>query len=82
MSFTNNQLYISDSNIDKTLEFLLNIHFTLIEALHTNKQGQCITETGFIQFVDSLGDLLIFIDEVFELKNKMRLIELIDVHFV
>ncbi len=37
------------------------INFTLIEALHTNKQvyltyyknGQCITETGLIQFVDS-----------------------------
>ncbi|MDD9786711.1 hypothetical protein PVE99_30600, partial [Priestia megaterium] len=47
-------------------------YFTLIEALHTNKQvyltyykrGQCITETGFIQFVDSLGDLFIFIDDV------------------
>ncbi|MDY0944038.1 YolD-like family protein [Priestia megaterium] len=58
------------------------INFTLIEALHTNKQvcltyyknGQCITETGLIQFVDSLGNLFIFIDEVFELKNKMRLV--------
>ncbi|QFY76124.1 MULTISPECIES: YolD-like family protein [Priestia] len=65
------------------------MNFTLIEALHTNKQvhltyykkGQCITETGFIQFVDSLGDLFIFIDDVFELKNKMRLSELIDVRF-
>ena len=45
-----------------------------IEALHTNKQvhltyykqGQYITETGFIQFVDSIGDLFIFIDDVFE----------------
>jgi hypothetical protein len=65
-------------------------NFTLIEALHTNKQvyltyykhGQCMTDTGFIQFVDSMGDLFIFIDEVFELKNKMRLSELIDVQFV
>ncbi|MBT2258875.1 YolD-like family protein [Priestia megaterium] len=65
------------------------MNFTLIEALHTNKQvyltyyknGQRITETGFIQFVDSLGNLFVFIDEVFELKNKMRLSELIDVHF-
>lgn len=63
--------------------------FTLIEALHTNKQvyltyykrGQCITDTGFIQFVDSLGDLFIFIDDVFGLKNKMRLSELVDVRF-
>ncbi len=63
------------------------INFTLIEALHTNKQvyltyykqGECITETGFIQFVDSLENLFIFIDDVFELKNKMRLSELIDV---
>jgi len=63
------------------------MNFTLIEALHTNKQvyltyykqGQCITETGFIQFVDSLGNLFIFIDDVFELKNRMRLSELIDV---
>ncbi|MGP0690253.1 hypothetical protein ACW5UC_27295 [Priestia aryabhattai] len=45
------------------------------------KQGQYITETGFIQFVDSLGGLFIFIDDVFELKNKMRLSELIDVRF-
>ncbi len=66
------------------------MNFTLIEALHTNKQvyltyykqGRCMTETGFIQFVDYLGDLFIFIDEVFELKNKMRLSELIDVRFV
>jgi len=65
------------------------MNFTLIEALHTNKQvyltyykqGQYITETGFIQFVDSLGDLFIFIDDVFELKNRMRLSELIDVRF-
>ncbi|MFE4117802.1 hypothetical protein [Priestia megaterium] len=63
------------------------MNFTLIEALHTNKQvyltyykrGQCITEIGFTQFVDSLGDLFIFIDDVFELKNKMRLSELVDV---
>src|SRR6478752_8646337 len=70
-----------------TEEQMEQINFILIEALHTNKQvyltyykrGQCITETGFIQFVDSLGDLFIFIDDVFELKNKMRLSELIDV---
>jgi len=70
-----------------TEEQMEQINFTLIEALHTNKQvyltyykkGQCITETGFIQFVDSLGNLFIFIDDVFELKNKMRLSELIDV---
>ena len=73
-----------------TEEQMEQINFTLIEALHTNKQvyltyyknGQSITDTGFIQFVDSLGDLFIFIDEVFELKNKMRLSELIDVQFV
>ena len=72
-----------------TEEQMEQINFTLIEALHTNKQiyltyyknGQLITETGLIQFVDSLGDLFIFIDEVFELKNKMRLSELIDVRF-
>lgn len=70
-----------------TEEQVEQMNFTLIEALHTNKQvyltyykqGQCITETGFIQFVDSLGDLFIFIDEVFELKNKRRLSELINV---
>ncbi|WP_375347404.1 YolD-like family protein (plasmid) [Priestia megaterium] len=72
-----------------TEEQMEQINFTLIEALHTNKQvcltyyknGQCITETGLIQFVDSLGNLFVFIDEVFELKNKMRLSELIDVRF-
>ncbi|WP_411970666.1 hypothetical protein [Priestia megaterium] len=61
----------------------------MIEALHTNKQvyltyykkGQCITEKGFIQSVDSLGNLFVFIDEVSELKNKMRSSELIDVRF-
>lgn len=66
------------------------INFHLIEAWHTNKQvyltyykkGQCITEKGFIQFVDSLVDQFIFIDEVFELRNKMRLSELIDVRFI
>ncbi|MCM3644487.1 YolD-like family protein [Priestia aryabhattai] len=66
------------------------INFTLIEALHTHKQvyltyykqGQYITETGFVQFVDSLGDLFIFIDEVFELRNKMKLSDLIDVRFI
>jgi hypothetical protein len=73
-----------------TEEQMEQINFTLIEALHTNKQvyltyykkGQSITEKGFIQFVDSLGNLFVFIDEVFELKNKMRLSELIDVRFV
>ncbi|CJF99417.1 YolD-like protein [Streptococcus pneumoniae] len=73
-----------------TEEQMEQINFTLIEALHTNKQvyltyykrGQCITETGFIQFVNSLGDQFIFTDEVFELKNKMRLSELIDVRFI
>ncbi|WP_129703968.1 YolD-like family protein [Priestia megaterium] len=72
-----------------TEEQMEQMNFTLIEALHTNKQvyltyykkGQCITETGFIQFVDSLGDLFIFIDDVFELKNKLRLSELLDLHF-
>ncbi|MBQ4869405.1 YolD-like family protein [Priestia megaterium] len=70
-----------------TEEQMEQINFTLIEALHTNKQiyltyykkGQYITETEFIQFVDSLGNLFIFIDDVFELKNKLRLSELIDV---
>ena len=70
-----------------TEEQMEQMNFTLIEALHTNKQvyltyykrGQCITETGSIQFVDSLGGLFVFIDDVFELKNKMRLSELIDV---
>jgi hypothetical protein len=73
-----------------TEEQMEQINFTLVKALYTNKQvyltyykkGQYITETGFIQFVDSLGDLFIFIDEVFELRNKMRLNELIDVRFV
>ncbi|CAH0317969.1 YolD-like family protein [Priestia megaterium] len=73
-----------------TEEQMEQINFTLIEALHTNKQvyltyykqGQCITETGFIQFVDSFGELFIFIDDVFELKNKMRLSELIDIGFM
>ena len=73
-----------------TEEQMEQMNFTLIEALHTNKQvyltyykkGQCITEKGLIQFVDSLGNLFVFIDEVFELKNKMRLSELIDVCFV
>lgn len=72
-----------------TEEQMEQINFTLIEALHTNKQvyltyykkGQCITEKGFIRFVDSLGNLFVFIDEVFELKNKMKLSELIDVRF-
>ncbi|RCX18957.1 YolD-like protein [Bacillus sp. AG236] len=72
-----------------TEEQMEHMDFTLIEALHTNKQvyltyykrGQCITDTGFIQFVDSLGDLFIFIDDVFGLKNKMRLSELVDVRF-
>ncbi len=66
------------------------INFILIEALHTNKQvyltyykrGQCIIETGFIQFIDSQGKLIVFIDDAFELKNKMRLNVLIDVRFV
>ncbi len=66
------------------------INFTLIEALHTNRQvyltyykrGQCITETGFIQFVDSQGNVIVFIDDIFKLKNKMRLNVLIDVRFV
>jgi len=70
-----------------TEEQMEQMNFTLIQALHTNKQvyltyyknGQRITETGFIQFVDSLGNLFVFIDEVFELKNKMKLSELIDV---
>ncbi|QJX81092.1 YolD-like family protein [Priestia megaterium] len=73
-----------------TEEQMEQINFTLIEAFHTNKQvyltyyknGQHMTDTGFIQFVDSLGDLFIFIDEVFELKNKMKLSELIDVRFM
>ncbi|WP_255323596.1 YolD-like family protein [Priestia megaterium] len=72
-----------------TEEQMEQINFTLIEALHTNKQvyltyykkGQCVTEKGFIQFVDSLGNLFVFIDEVFELKNKMKLCELIGVRF-
>ncbi|MES5261597.1 YolD-like family protein [Priestia megaterium] len=72
-----------------TEEQMEQINFTLIEALHTNKQvyltyykkGQLITEKGFIQFVDSLGNLFVFIDEVFALKNKVRLSELIDVRF-
>ncbi len=73
-----------------TEEQMEQMNFTLIEALHTNKQvyltyykkGQCITEKGFIQFVDFLGNLFVFIDEVFELKNKMNLSELIDVRLV
>ncbi|PFW51749.1 YolD-like family protein, partial [Priestia megaterium] len=46
---------------EEQMEQIKQINFILIEALHTNKQvyltyykqGQYITETGFIQFVDS-----------------------------
>ncbi|WP_393959488.1 YolD-like family protein [Priestia megaterium] len=73
-----------------TEEQMEQMNFTLIEALHTNKQvyltyykqGQCITETGFIQFVNTLEDLFVFIDGVFGLKHRPRLIELLDVRFV
>ena len=73
-----------------TEEQMEQINFTLIEAVHTNKQvyltyykrGQCITETGFIQFIDSQRKLIVFIDDAFGLKNKMRLNVLIDVRFV
>ncbi|MFE8064666.1 YolD-like family protein [Priestia aryabhattai] len=73
-----------------TEEQMEEMNSTLIEVLHTNKQayltyykqGQCITETGVIEFVDSLGELFIFIDDIFELKNKMRLSELIDIRLV
>lgn len=58
------------------------IIITYLFYLTYYKQGQCITKTGFIQFVDSLGELFVFIDDVFELKNKMRLSDLIDVRFV
>lgn len=66
------------------------INFTLIEALHTHKKmyltyykhGQCITETGIIQFVDSLGGIFVFIDEGCKQTHKMRLSELIDVRFM
>ncbi|MGG1368591.1 YolD-like family protein [Priestia megaterium] len=72
-----------------TKEQMEQMNFTLIEALHTNKQvyltyykkGQCITEKGFIQFVDSLGNLFVFIDKLFELKNKMRLSKLLNIGF-
>ncbi|MHC8965692.1 YolD-like family protein [Priestia aryabhattai] len=72
-----------------TEEQMEQINFTLIEALHSNrqvyltyyKQGQYITETGFIQFVNSQGNLFVFINEIFELKNKMRLSELINIRF-
>ncbi|MBN8435211.1 YolD-like family protein [Priestia flexa] len=66
------------------------MNFTLIEALHANrkvyltyyKQGHYITETGFIQFVDSLRAIFVFIDDALGIKRKMRLSELIDVRFV
>ncbi|AKP78607.1 hypothetical protein AS52_03646 [Priestia megaterium Q3] len=35
-----------------------------------------------MQFMDSLGGRFIFINEVFELKNKMSLSELADVRIV
>ncbi|GAB1786451.1 YolD-like family protein [Priestia megaterium] len=83
----NNQVEVAQPVL--TEEQMEQINFTLIEAFHTDKQvyltyykkGQCVTEKGFIQFVDFLGNLFVFIDEVFELKNKMRLSELIDVRF-
>lgn len=41
-----------------------------------------IMEIVVVQFVDFLGDLFIFINEVFEFKNRTRLSELINVRFV
>lgn len=74
---------IEVNNILITKNCYLNINLPQREIVYAfkkyYKQGHCITETGLIQFVDSLGDLFIFIDDVFELKNKMRLSELIDV---
>jgi len=75
---------------EEQMEQMEQINLTLIEAVHTNKQvyltyyknGQRITETGFIQFVDSLGDFFIFIEDLFKLRNKMRLSEIIDVRFM
>ena len=66
------------------------INFKLVKVLHTNKQfyltyykkRQCFKETEVIQFINSLRDQCIVIDEVFKLKNKMRLSEPIDVPFV
>ncbi|MED4219467.1 YolD-like family protein [Priestia megaterium] len=56
----NQQLEIVHSLL--TEEQMEQVNFTLIEALNTNKevhltyykQGQYITETGFIQFADHL----------------------------
>ncbi|MEK1832428.1 YolD-like family protein [Priestia megaterium] len=52
-----------------TEEQMEQMNFTLIEGLHRNKQvyltyykqGQCIIEIGFIQFVDSLKIYLILL---------------------
>ena len=46
------------------------------------KQDHGVTEAGFMQFMDSLGGRFIFINEVFELKNKMSLSELADVRIL
>lgn len=65
------------------------INQTLQEAIHFNKkvlltyykEGHCFTETGLIERVDLHKNIYIFIDEVFELRNKMPLANLIDVRF-
>jgi YolD-like protein len=62
------------------------INHTLSESIHNQKevyltyykQGNCITETGRIEYINVHKKCFYFIDEVFELRNEMPLTALID----
>ncbi|MBT2281832.1 YolD-like family protein [Priestia megaterium] len=46
------------------------------------RKGECITETCTIHSINIQTKTLYFVDEVFEMKNKLQLNDVLDIRFV
>ncbi|MDN3365492.1 YolD-like family protein [Priestia megaterium] len=74
---------LSEDQQEQINEIIMHSCGTKVKVLLTYfKRGELITETCIIDSINIHTKNLFYIDEVFEIKNKIRLNDIVDVKFV
>ncbi|MBU8855423.1 YolD-like family protein [Bacillus sp. FJAT-26377] len=73
---------ISEDQQEQINEILMRANGTDKKVFLTYyKKGECITEKCSIHSINVHTKSLYFLDEVFEIKNKLQLSDVLDIHF-
>ncbi|WP_154990913.1 YolD-like family protein [Priestia megaterium] len=74
---------LAEDEQEQINEIIMRSCGTKVKVLLTYfKRGELITETCIIDSINAHTKTLFYIDEVFEMKNKMQLSDIVDVKFV